>query len=169
MTDTENEKNLSNAEMPPGAEGITPSWKPLWWTLGTLGVLVGLGEFALEFVLDMLELIFDLFENLYLVLIEAPEEILEDYIEEWLGEHFPQDASRYSEMVTAIGLTPLKLLVGFVLLKNLWRYSMQYGLPWVIRRVKRHYQSVRLAIGLLAWPYKVLAIVVLSGLLLVLI
>jgi H+/Cl- antiporter ClcA len=169
MTDIENDKPVSDGQTSPGSEAITPSWKPLWWTLGIVITLAGLGEFALEFVLDILELIGELLENIYLVLVEAPEEILEDYIEEWLQEHFPQDASRYSEMVTAIGLTPLKLLVGLILLRNLWRYGREHGFPRAGRWFKRHYQSVRLAIRLLAWPYKVLALVILSGLLLMLI
>jgi hypothetical protein len=169
MTDTDNDNLPSPPPTPPDADEVTPSWKPLGWALGILGLAAILGEFALELTLDLLELIFDLLENIYLVVVEAPEEILEDYIEQWLEEHYPQDASRYSEMVTAIGLTPVKLLVGLVLLRALWKYGKEHGLPRLGRWLKRHYLSVRLAFSLLAWPYKIVAALVVLGILVVLI
>ncbi len=168
MTDTE-EKLIPPTQENTVDEDIQPSWKPLWWVLGILFAVLGLGEFIIEFGMEALELVFDIFENIYLVLVEAPEEILEDYIEEWLKQHFPNDASLYSEMVTAIGLTPVKILVGFVLLRGLWRYSKTHFLPKLLLWLKRHYLSVRLAIRLLAWPYKIIAAVVLLGILAVII
>lgn len=169
MTDIDNDNPLSPPPTPTDTGEVTPSWKPLGWALGILGIAVILGEFALELVIDLLELIFDVVENIYLVLVEAPEEILEDYIEQWLEEHYPQDASRYSEMVTAIGLTPVKLLVGLVLLRNLWKYGREHGFPRIGRWLKRHYLSVRLAFRLLAWPYKIVAAIVVLVVLVVLI
>lgn len=169
MTDTENDIVPQITASSPETPEITPSWKPLWWVLGTLAVAVILGEFALEFIIEALEFLFEIIEHIYLVLVEAPEEILEDYIEEWLKEHYPMDASRYSEMVTAIGLTPVKILVGIVLLKALWGYIREHGFPRMGRWLNRHYQSVRLAIKLLAWPYKVLAVAGIMGILLILI
>lgn len=169
MTDTDNDTPPSSPPTLPDAGQVTPSWKPLAWALGIIGLAVILGEFALELVIDLLELIFDVVENMYLVLVEAPEEILEDYIEQWLEEHYPQDASRYSEMVTAIGLTPVKILVGLVLLRALLTYGREHGLPRLRRWLQRHYLSVRLAFRLLAWPYKIVAALVVLGILVVLI
>ncbi|MGI9211294.1 MAG: hypothetical protein ACR2HF_02380 [Methylococcaceae bacterium] len=169
MTDTENDALPKETAISPESPEITPSWKPLWWVLGSLTLIVVLGEFALDFIIEGLEFLFEIIEHIYLLLVEAPEEILEDYIEDWLAVHYPLDASRYSEMVTAIGLTPVKILVGIVLLKALLRYIREHGFPRIGRWVNRHYQSVRLAIKLLAWPYKVVAVVLVLGILLILI
>mgnify|MGYP006280401643 CR=1 FL=1 len=168
MTDTD-ENPSSPSVVPPEDHELIPSWKPLWWVLGITASMIVLGELILEFGMNALEVVFDVLEHVYLVLIEAPEEILEDYIEEWLENHFPNDASRYSEMVTAIGLTPVKILVGIVLLKNLWMYSKHHFLPRLLRWIRRHYLSVKLAYQILPWHYKILVgVLVLGGLVILL-
>jgi hypothetical protein len=157
MTDLNEDPTSINDNQEIDAD-IQPSWKPLFWSVGVLAALVGLGELVIEFGLDTLEFVFELLEKVYLVVVEAPEELLEDKIEDWLAEHFPHQAARYSELITAIGLTPLKILLGLLLLRWLWRHSRHTLLPRFARWVRRQWLAVRLAWRLLAWPYKALVV-----------
>jgi hypothetical protein len=142
---------------------IQPSWKPLLWFLGGLAVLLGLWEVLLEFGLNLFELIFDILENVWLVLIEAPEEFLEDLIAEWLDNHFPHDADRYSEIITAFGLTPLKIFLVFLILRWAWRHSRERLIPRIVAWFRHRVAEVRLAWFYLPWMYKVLLGVVAVG------
>jgi len=144
------------------AEGVQPSWTPLYWFVGALTVLIVLGEFFLDIVLEVIE-------TLRLVLIEAPEEMLEDLLADWLKQHFPQDAHRYSEVTTAIGLTPLKIVLILLAVRWGWRYGRRTLWPRLKRWTGLRYLEVRLAWGELAWPYRLLAGLILLGLLVILI
>ena len=160
-----NQNPPSNDEQPALDADIQPSWKPLYWTLGILTVLIGLGELVLEFGLEALEFVFEVLEKIYLFTIEAPEELLEDRIEEWLARHYPHQAARYSELITAIGLTPVKIVLGLLLLRWLWNHTHTTLLPRFFRFVRGNCIAVRLAWDILAWPYKALIILgVLGGL-----
>jgi len=150
-------------------ESIEPSWKPLLWFLGILAAAIGLGELFLELGFHVLEALLELLETLYLALIEAPEELLEDQIEDWLKIHFPHEADRYSEIITAFGLTPFKLLLLYFLARWLWRLGHSKIVPALERWCKRQVMKVRLAWRLLFWPYKLLIGIVALGLLAILI
>jgi hypothetical protein len=166
MTDPQEQKTPSIAPLAI-EESIQPSWKPMIWLLTSLFVLIGLGELVLEFGLDVLQALLDILENIYLVLVEAPEEILEDYIEEWLRHHYPHEADRYSELITAIGLTPVKILVGLLLLRWGWRYSRRKFLPQIKLWGLKQIWAVRLAWRQLAWPFKIVLLAsILGGLIL---
>ncbi len=148
---------------------IVPSWKPLYWAAGILTALVALWEIFLDLGMDLFELLLDLIEHAWLILVEAPEELLEDQIENWLKRHYPHDADRYSELITVYGLTPLKAVLVLLLLRWLWRKARTRLLPRIALFFRRHYAAVRLAWQLLAWPYKALGAVVVLGLLVILI
>jgi hypothetical protein len=157
------------ANTPVMAEDIKPSFKPLLWFLGGLVLLIGLGEVLLEFGLNLFELMLDVIEHVWLVLIEAPEEFLEGLIEDWLKQHYPHDADRYSEIITAFGLTPLKILLVFLLLRWGWCHSRVKLIPRGVAWFKRRVAETRLAWLYLAWPYKVLAGIVALGVLAVIV
>ena len=148
--------NSEHREVPIPTQGplddVQPSWKPFYWFVGILGTLVLLWEFFLELTLDIIE-------NVWLILIEAPEELLEDLLTEWLKQHFPHDADYYAEISTAIGLTPLKLLLVFVLGRWLWRRGREEWFPrWLAwGRIQAH--QVKLAWLELAWLYRTLAVI----------
>jgi len=142
-------------------EVIEASWKPLLWLGGILLSLVALWEIFLELGIHIFSFLLQVIEHLWLVLIEAPEELLEDKIEDWLKVHFPHDADYYSEIVTAFGLMPVKALLVVFLLKWLWNHSRTTLLPKVKRWLYIRVSEVKLAWAALAWPYKVLIIVVL--------
>lgn len=150
-------------------EPIRPSWKPLWWLLGGLALIIGLGELFLEFGMNLLELLVELVEHLWLVLIEAPEEFLEDLIAEWLDNHFPHDADRYSEIITAFGLMPLKVILVLLLLRWIWVHARSKLVPRSLAWLRRRVTEVRLAWQQLAWPYRVLMGLGAVGLLFILI
>ena len=159
----------SQPALPPSTD-IQPSWKPLWWLSGGLILLIGLWEgVLLELGLNIFELLFDLFENIWLVLIEAPEEFLEDQIAEWLKNHFPHEADRYSEIITAIGLTPLKVLLVFFLARWTWRHARVTFWPRVRNWFRIRVIEVRLAWTELGWPYRLVAGVLILVLLVLLI
>lgn len=149
-------------ETPHAPPAVEPSWKPLFWLIGGLTVLIVLGELLFDVFLDTLEVLF-------LALVEAPEEILEDKIEDWLKVHYPHDADRYSELITAIGLTPVKIVTGFLMARWLWRHSQSKLFPKFRAYLYRQYLAVRLAWQALAWYYKILIGVVVLGVLAVLI
>lgn len=136
---------------------VEPSWKPLLWLAGSLTVIIALGEVFFELLLDLLE---TLGEAVFFA-VEGSEELLEDKIEEWF------DLDPYhAEIVTAWSMTPLKLLLAFLLLRWLWRMGRTRLFPRVAAYGKRQYASVGLAWQELAWPYKVLlAAGILGGLL----
>lgn len=148
---------------------LQPSWKPLFWLIGILTVSIGLGELLLEVGEQILDLLFEVIEKLWLVVIEAPEELLEDQIENWLEQHFPHDAARYSEIITAIGLTPFKIILGIFLLMWLWRLAHAKFIPRIKRWLIRNYRQVELAWKQLHWLYKGVAIVACLGVLIILI
>jgi hypothetical protein len=146
---------------PPPADGssasdIQPSWKPLFWLGGGLVLLIGLWEIFLELGLHLFDLLFEILENIWLVLIEAPEEYLEDLIAEGLKNHFPHEADRYSEITTAIGLTPLKLLLIIFLVRWGWRHSRNNLWPRLRQWFHIRLTEVRLAWAELWWPYRIL-------------
>lgn len=149
-------------QTPASIPDVEPSWKPLFWLVGGLTVLIVLGELLFDVFLDVAEVLF-------LALVEAPEELLEDKIEEWLKVHYPHDADRYSELITAIGLTPVKILTGILMARWLWRHSHSKLFPKFRAYLYRQYTAVRLAWQALAWYYKVLAGVLALGILVVLI
>ncbi len=148
---------------------IQPSWKPLYWLVGGLLSLFLLWEIFLEFGLHLFEILFEILEKIWLVLIEAPEEFLEDMLADWLKNHFPHDAERYSEITTAIGLTPLKLLLIFLAARWGWRYGKAHLWPRIKRWFRIRYLEVKLAWDELAWPYRIVGVVVLMGLLVIII
>ncbi len=150
-------------------EDIQPSWKPLLWTGGILLSVVVLWEIFLELGMNLFELIFEILEHVWLVLIEAPEEFLEDVLAGWLKNHFPHEAERYSEITTAIGLTPLKLLLVIFLARWAWRRAKSQLWPRVKRWFHVRVTEVKLAWAELIWPYRILGGVLLLGILIVLI
>jgi hypothetical protein len=143
-----------NIEAVPAVE---PSWKPLFWLVGGLALIIALGEMFFEFILELLE---TLGEAIFYV-VEGSEELLEDKIEEWF------DLDPYhAEIVTAWSMTPLKLLLAVLVLRWLWRLGRARLFPRIAAYSKRQYASVRLAWDALAWPYKLLlATGILGGLL----
>ncbi len=170
---------MSNAELTPeppkvnqGPEmpaDIQPSWKPLIYFGGGLSLLVVLWEVFLELGIHIFEFLLEVLEKIWLVLVEAPEELLEDQLASWLKNHFPHEADRYSEVATALGLTPLKIFLIFILGRMAFRFLKTKAWPkariWTLIRIT----EVRLAFDELAWPYRILGGVLLLGVLIVLI
>ena len=152
-----------NARIPAAPDSgipVEPSWRPLLWVAGCLAAIIGLGEFFLDVVLEVLELIG---EGIFFV-VEGSEEHLEDKIEEW----FDLDPF-HAEIVTAWGMTPVKLLLGFLVLRWLWRKAHSQLLPRVVAYLKRQVRAVLLAWGELPWPYKAMIAMAAFGALAVLI
>jgi hypothetical protein len=143
-------QDSNELQLPPDA--VEPSWKPLLWWAGGLAALVLLWELLFDALLDV-------GETLFLVLVEGPEELLEDQIEEWLKERFPHDADYYSEMITALGLTPFKIVLGLLLLRWLWAHTRRSLAPKALAFLRRQWLSVWLAWKALGWPYKLAALV----------
>jgi hypothetical protein len=137
-------------------EAVAPSWKPLLWLVASVVTLVVLGEL-------MFEMLLELGETLFLYVVEGPEEMLEDQLEDWLTEHFPHDADRYSEMITAFGVTPLKVLTALFVLRWLWVHTHTTLLPKLGAFIKRHSLAVWLAWGQLPWYYKLLGVIVIGS------
>jgi hypothetical protein len=142
------------------APNVEPSWKPLLWLVGGLAVAIGLGEIFFELILEGLEM---LGEGVFYV-VEGSEELLEDKIEEW----FELDPY-HAEIVTAWTMTPVKLLLAFIALKWLWRFSHNKLFPKIAAYIKRQYTAVQLAWRALAWPFKILIAIAAVGGLVVLI
>ncbi|TSA02133.1 MAG: hypothetical protein D4R76_08140 [Methylococcus sp.] len=172
-------ERMSNAELTPeqpkanpGEEmpvDIQPSWKPLIYFAGGLGLLVVLWEVFLELGIHIFEFLFEVLEKIWLVLVEAPEEFLEDKLADWLKSHFAHEAERYSEVATALGLTPLKIFLVFFFGRMAFRFLKTKAWPrikvWTLVRMT----EVRLAFNELAWPYRILGGLVLLGVLIILI
>ena len=162
MTDSD-QKTLNKSRFfdHPDPESVEASWKPLLWVGGFLVSLIILWEIFLELGIHIFSFLFEIIEKIWLVLIEAPEELLEDKIEDWLKVHFPHDADYYSEIVTAFGLMPLKIFLVLMLLRWLWRHAQTNLWPkwrlWLSTKV----MQVRLAWRDLAWPYRILIFIVL--------
>ena len=150
-------------------DDIQPSWKPLLWFGGSLVALIALWEVFLELGMNIFELLFEVLEHIWLVLIEAPEEMLEDALADWLKNHFPHEAYRYSEIATAIGLTPLKLLLLFFAARWGWRRARAQLWPRVRHWFHIRVTEVKLAWAELAWPYRFLGGILVLGLLILLI
>lgn len=139
---------------------MEPSWKPLFWMLGSVAALVALGEIFFEALLEGLEMVG---EGIFL-LVEGSEEHLEDKIEEW----FDLDPF-HAELITAWTLIPVKIALAVLVLRWLWRTASGRLWPKVKTFLHRQWAAVRLAWRLLAWPFKVLvAAVALGGLLVLL-
>lgn len=170
MLEPELEEDHNPAEPDLAAtDTIQPSWKPLLWFGGSLVALMALWEVFLELGMNIFELLFDVLEHIWLVLIEAPEEMLEDALADWLKNHFPHEAYRYSEIATAIGLTPLKLLLLYFVARWGWRRAKAQLWPRVRRWFHIRVTEVKLAWAELSWPYRILGGVLLLGLLILLI
>ena len=151
---------MSNAELTP---------EPPKYFGGGLSLLVVLWEVFLELGIHIFEFLLEVLEKIWLVLVEAPEELLEDQLASWLKNHFPHEADRYSEVATALGLTPLKIFLIFILGRMAFRFLKTKAWPkariWTLIRIT----EVRLAFDELAWPYRILGGVLLLGVLIVLI
>ncbi|SMF95976.1 hypothetical protein SAMN02949497_3354 [Methylomagnum ishizawai] len=159
MSDSDSEAPARPAATEPELP-VQPSWTPLYWFLGFVALAFILEEALFEFILEILEFIGD---SIFFV-VEGSEEHLEDQIEEWF------DLDPYhAEIVTAWTLTPVKILAGLLLLRWLWRKARRQWFPKIAAFFRRQYRAVRLAWNLLAWPYKLLAGVVVVGVLAVLI
>jgi hypothetical protein len=139
---------------------IQPSWKPLFWLAAGLAVVIGLGEVFFDLALEGLGM---LGHGIFYA-VEGSEELLEDKIEEWF------DLDPYhAEIVTAWTMTPVKLLLAFLVLRALWRLGRKRFFPQLAAYAKRQYAAVRLAWKVLGWPLKVLVGVVAVGALAVLV
>lgn len=150
--------------LPPGSSdaeiAVAPSWKPLLWLAGGLAVAIGLGEVFLDLILEGLEL---LGEAIFYA-VEGGEELLEDKIEEWF------DLDPYhAEIITAWTLTPVKILLAVLALRGLWRLGRRKLFPRVRTYCRRQYRAVQLAWRALAWPFRILILLLFLGGLLILI
>lgn len=150
-------------------EPIEPSWKPFYWFVGSFVALFLLGELIIDFGLHAAEFLFEVIEKVWLVLIEAPEEWLEDRLADYLKQHFPHEAERYSEVATAMGLTPLKLFLVLLLGRYGYRKARYQLWPWAVKNVRRNVRQVHLAWEALSLPQKIFAGLVFLVLLVILI
>lgn len=148
---------------------VEASWKPFYWFVGSFVAMFLLGEFLLDFGLELFEFLLEVIEKIWLVLIEAPEEWLEDRLADYLKQHFPHEAERYSEIATALGLTPLKLLLALVFIRYAFRKCRDVIWPKVRRWVRIRVKQVQLAWGHLHLVQKIFAGAVFILLLVVLI
>jgi hypothetical protein len=152
MSEHDSEKSV----LAQGGAAVAPSWKPLLWLVGGVAALVLLGELLFETLLEV-------GETLFLYLVEGPEEVLEDHLEAWLTQHYPHDADRYSEMITAFGVTPIKILTAVLLLRWLWTHTHTSLLPKSRAFLKRQSLAVWLAWKALPWYYKLLSVLALGA------
>lgn len=160
----------SSSEMVPGTEEmVEPSWRPFYWFVGSFVALFLLGELIVDFGLEVAEFLWVLIEKVWLVLIEAPEEWLEDRLADYLKQHFPHEAERYSEIATAMGLTPLKLVLVFFFGRYLYRQVRMNLWPRIVAGVRRQVRQVHLAWNILSLPQKIFATLVFLVLLVILI
>ena len=150
-------------------DAVTPSWKPLLWLIGCLTLVFGLWELFLDLGANILEIVVELLDNIWLVLIEAPEEWLEDKIADWLKHHFPHDAYHMSEVTTAVGLLLPKILLVYFLVRWLWTHSKTRLLPRFRRWAMIRVIQVKLAWQNLAWPIRWLVGLLVIGVLVILI
>lgn len=150
-------------------EFIEASWKPFYWFLGSFVAMFVLGELLIDFGLHFFEFLFEVLEKIWLVLIEAPEEWLEDQLADYLKQHFPHEAERYSEIATALGLTPLKLFLLLVLGRyGLRRLRDEYW-PRLCRWFRIRVKQVHLAWDALTLVQKIISGAVFIVLLVILI
>ena len=152
-----------------GEEGIEASWKPFYWFVGSFVAMFLLGELLVDFGLELFEFLLEVVEKVWLVLIEAPEEWLEDRLADYLKQHFPHEAERYSEIATALGLTPLKLVLALLFARYAFRKARDVYWPKVRRWIRIRIKQVQLAWHLLNLVQKVFAGAVFLVLLIVLI
>lgn len=139
-------------------EFIEASWKPFYWFLGTFVAMFVLGELLIDFGLHFFEFLFEVLEKIWLVLIEAPEEWLEDQLADYLKQHFAHEADRYSEIATALGLTPLKL----ILLLFAGRYAFRRTRDVLWPRLRRWFR-IRIKQVHLAWEALTLIQKIIAG------
>lgn len=137
-----------------------PGWKPLAWFVGVIVLLIGVGELLIEFGWELLEL---LGEGIFLA-VEGSEEFLEDAVESGFSLE-PWEA----EMYTAWAMTPVKLFVAYLLLRQLWRWKKQKLFPALKRWFQRQWLIIRLSWRGLWWPWKAGVLTAGLGLLLILI
>lgn len=138
-----------------------PSWKPLlWFGIGLVAVTAS-AELIFELILDIMELLGDAI----FILVEGGEEILiEDKLEDWFDL-----SPRHAELITAWTITPLKILLGIVTVRWLWRYSRTMLIPALMRWIKKQLKILRLSWSALWWPWKGVVLSMLIGSLFVLI
>lgn len=157
MEEPEHEASWITPPEPGEDEGLEPSWKPFYWFVGTVVALFVLGELLIDFGLEVAEFLWVVIEKAWLIVIEAPEEWLEDRLADYLKQHFPHEAERYSEIATAMGLTPLKL--ALILLAGRWGIRKIRVVLWPKLRsaVRRRIRQVQLAWTVLSLPQKIFA------------
>jgi len=136
---------------------IEASWKPFYWFLGSFVAMFALGELLIDFGLHFFEFLFEVLEKIWLVLIEAPEEWLEDQLADYLKQHFPHEAERYSEIATALGLTPLKLILLLLLGRYGFRRLRDEFWPRLRRWFRIRVKQVHLAWEALTLIQKIIA------------
>jgi len=150
-------------------EFIEASWKPFYWFLGTFVAMFVLGELLIDFGLHFFEFLFEVLEKIWLVLIEAPEEWLEDQLADYLKHHFPHEAERYSEIATALGLTPLKLVLLLLVGRFTYRKVRDEHWPRLRRWFRIRVKQVHLAWEALTLIQKIISGAVFLGLLIILV
>jgi hypothetical protein len=138
-------------------EEVEASWTPFFWFLGSAVAIFVLGELLIDFGIEFFEFLFEILERVWLVLIEAPEEWLEDRLADYLKQHFPHEAERYSEIATAMGLTPLKLILVMVFGRFAYRKIRNIYWPRARRWFRLRVKQVRLAWHGLTLMQKILA------------
>ncbi len=139
---------------------VKPSWKPLFWLVAGLALVIGLGEVFFDLILEGLGTL----GQAIFYSVEGSEELLEDKIEDWF------DLDPYhAEIVTAWTMTPIKILFAFLAVRAVWRVGHKRLFPKLAAYVKRQYTAVRLAWRALGWPFKILVGAVALGALAVLV
>jgi hypothetical protein len=138
-----------------------PSWKPLlWFGIGLVAVIAS-AELIFELILNLVDLLGDTI----FILVEGSEEIfIEDKLEDWFDL-----SPRHAELITAWTITPLKILLGILTVKWLWRYSRTKLFPAFARWIKKQLNILRLSWSALWWPWKGVVVTMLLGSLFVLI
>lgn len=170
MHDPELKKNVDSESFDElDHEDVEASWKPFYWFLGSAIAIFVLGELLIDFGMELFEFLFEILEKVWLVAIEAPEEWLEDQLADYLKHHFPHEAERYSEIATAIGLTPLKIILLVLFVRFALRKLRDVVWPKVRRWFRLRIKQVRLAWHTLNLIQKILAGVVSLVLLVILI
>ncbi|MGX2039551.1 hypothetical protein ACWJKU_05370 [Methylocaldum sp. MU1018] len=140
---------------------LKPGWKPLLWFGISLVIAVVAAELILEFSFQILELL----GSAIFFIVEGSEEIfIEDKLEDWFDL-----SPRHAELITAWTMTPLKILLGILVLRWFWRYSRTRLVPALARWIKKQLRILNLSWSALWWPWKGLIVSMLIGSLFVLI
>lgn len=157
---TEDQKNPVYTSESLQEEPANPGWKPLLWFIGSILALIVLGEVLLEFGWELIEAAG---EGIFLA-VEGSEEFLEDAVEDWFHLE-PWEA----EMYTAWTMTPVKLILAFLVLRAIWRWKKRKGWPAVKRWAQSRWLLVKLSWRGVWWPWKGLMIMTGLGMLVILI